>query len=62
MSKMAELSYEIEQLYIDGHSARSIAMILEIPLYMVSEQLAEWSVADQPQDPEELSPFGTINS
>jgi len=62
MSKMAELSYDIEQLYIDGHSARSIAMILEIPLYVVSEQLAEWSVADQPQDSEELSPFGTINS
>jgi hypothetical protein len=62
MSKMSELSYDIEQMYIDGHSARSIAMILEIPLYMVSEQLAEWSVADQPQSEDELSPFGTINS
>jgi DNA-binding CsgD family transcriptional regulator len=62
MSKMSELSYDIEQMYIDGHSAKSIAMILGIPLYMVSEQLAEWSVADQPQEPEEYDPFGTMNS
>jgi hypothetical protein len=59
---MKELSYDIEQMYIEGHSARSIAMILEIPLYVVSEQLAEWSVADAPQSEEELSPFSTINS
>jgi hypothetical protein len=60
MSKMSDLAYDIEQLYIEGHSARSIAMILECPLYMVSETLAAWSVADLPQ--EDTSPFATINS
>ena len=60
MSKMKDLAYDIEQLYIDGHDARSIAMILECPLHIVSETLASWSVADQPQ--EDYDPFQTINS
>jgi hypothetical protein len=61
MSKMAELSYEIEQLYIDGHSARSIAMILDCDIRIVLNVLHDWSVADSQQN-EEFSPFETVNS
>lgn len=35
MSKIAELSYDIEQLYIEGHSPKSIAAILECPVQIV---------------------------
>ena len=35
MSKMAELAYDIEQLYIEGFSPKSIAVQLECPLEIV---------------------------
>ena len=35
MSKVAELAYDIEQLYIEGHSPKMIAMILECPVSIV---------------------------
>jgi len=60
MSKMSELSYDIEQLYIEGHSARSIAMMLECPVEIVYGWIESNSVADLPQ--EDLSPYETINS
>ena len=49
MSKMAELSYDIEQLYIEGHSAKVIAVMLECPIELVLGQLEEMGVADAPQ-------------
>ena len=60
MSKMAELAYEIEQLYIEGFSARSIAVELKCPIDVVYGWIESNSVADTPQ--EDLSPFETINS
>jgi hypothetical protein len=60
MSKMAELAYEIEQLYIEGFSARSIAVELKCPIEIVYGWIESNSVADTPQ--EDLSPFETINS
>jgi hypothetical protein len=60
MSKMAELSYDIEQLYIEGMSARLIARTLECPIEMVLGALEEMNVADAPQ--EEFDPYDTINS
>ena len=60
MSKMAELAYEIEQLYIEGFSARSIAVELKCPIEVVYGWIESNSVADTPQ--EDLSPFETINS
>lgn len=60
MSKLAELAYDIEQLYIEGHSARVIAEMLECPLGIVKDWIEGNSVADLPQ--EDLSPFETINS
>jgi hypothetical protein len=59
MSKMAELSYDIEQLYIEGHSAKVIAVMLECPVELVLGQLEEMGVADAPR---EYDPFNTLNS
>jgi hypothetical protein len=60
MSKMAELSYEIEQLYIEGFSARSIAVELKCPIEIVYGWIESNSVAENPQ--EEMSPYETFNS
>jgi hypothetical protein len=57
MSKVAELAYDIEQLYIDGHSAKTIATLLECPIEMVLAQLQEMGVADTPQAEEIYSPY-----
>jgi hypothetical protein len=59
MSKMAELSYDIEQLYIEGHSAKVIAIMLDCPIEIVLGQLEEMGVADTPQ---EYDPYNTLNS
>jgi orotate phosphoribosyltransferase-like protein len=60
MSKVAELMYDIEQLYIDGLSAKAIAAELECPIELVLGALEEMGVADAPQ--EEFDPYETINS
>ncbi len=60
MSKMAEMSYDIEQLYIEGFNARTISMMLECPIEIVYGWIEGNYVADLPQ--EELSPYETINS
>ena len=39
MSKMAELAYDIEQLYIEGFGPKSIAVQLECPLEIVYDWL-----------------------
>jgi hypothetical protein len=57
MSKVADLTYDIEQLYIDGHSARMIALILECPIELVLGQLQEMGVADSQQEDEIYSPY-----
>lgn len=55
-----ELYYDIEQMYIDGVSAKRIAQILECDLEMVYTVLEDMGVVDSPQD--NLSPYETINS
>jgi len=60
MSKMSELAYDIEQLYIEGFSARSIAVELKCPIDVVYGWIESNSVADLPQ--EEMSPYETFNS
>ena len=57
MSKMSDLSYDIEQLYIDGHSAKMIAALLECPIELVLQQLSEMGVEDS-----DYSPYSTMNS
>ena len=58
MSIMKDLAYDIEQLYIEGFNSRAIAAELGCPIEIVLGALAEMSVedvADQPQ--EEYSPY-----
>ena len=60
MSKVAELAYDIEQLYIDGMSAKMIARTLDCPIEMVLTALQEMGVddvADTPQEDEIYSPY-----
>jgi DNA-directed RNA polymerase specialized sigma24 family protein len=59
MSKLAEVAYDIEQLYIEGFKPTSIAAQLDIPLSMVYDWLETVNVA---ADEEEHSPYSTINS
>ena len=54
---MSELAYDIEQLYIEGHSAKMIAALLECPIEMVLQQLSEMGVEDS-----DYSPYSTMNS
>ncbi len=56
MSKMAELDYDIQELYIDGLSAQQIAQELECPLYIVVDCLREMGVVEKQQD-EPYSPY-----
>jgi hypothetical protein len=63
MSKMAELdmmSYDIEQLYIEGANPGRIAEILDIQIEMVYAWMEINGVAEAPQ--EVYDPFETINS
>jgi len=62
MTKMNELSYDIEQLYIEGYSPKTIAMMLECPIDMVYDWIEQVNVGWEEAFPEELSPFETINS
>ena len=63
MNKIADLSYDIEQLYIDGFSPSRIAKILGCPVGIVFDWLEEnnFGVANAPQE-EHYDPYGTINS
>jgi hypothetical protein len=57
MSKVADLSYDIEQLFIEGHSAKMIAALLDCPVELVLAALQEMSVQDVPEDVEVYSPY-----
>ena len=58
MSKMSELAYDIEQLYIEGYSPKSIAMQLECPLEIVYD----WIESNSLSADESTDPYETINS
>ena len=60
MSKMADLSYDIQELYIEGHSAKTIAALLDCPIEQVLGALEDLGVADTPQ--EDYSPYVSMNS
>jgi len=55
MSKMAELAYDIEQLYIEGLHPTKIAKQLECPLTVVYDWLEATNVAETPQDDDSIS-------
>ena len=58
MSMVKDFSYDIQELYIEGHSAKTIAMLLECDIETVLAVLEDMNVADN----EELSPYETMNS
>jgi len=71
MSKMAELAYDIEQLYIEGLNAGQIARELNCPKEIVLDWIAdqgirpfdEWDVDAQERLIQDLySPHNTVNS
>ena len=63
MSKVSELAYDIEQLYIEGMSARQIANELDCPIKIVLAALEEMNVEDVVETPQEgYDPFETVNS
>jgi hypothetical protein len=70
MSKMAELDYDIEQLYIEGFSPKAIAVQLGCTLEMVYDWLESNSVVEAKADAadwdeieaDDFSPYDTINS
>ena len=54
MSMMKDLSYDIQELYIEGFNSRAIAEELGCPLEIVTGALAEMNVEDVL---EEYSPY-----
>ena len=59
MSKVAELMYDIEQLYIEGFSAKTIAVMLDCPIDVVYSWIENHNVADLPQEEDHYMPdFG----
>jgi hypothetical protein len=59
MSKMAELDYDIQELYIEGLSARAIAEQLDCPLEIVLGALEGMNVEDVAETPHDeiYSPY-----
>jgi hypothetical protein len=58
MSKLVELSYDIEQLYIEGFNSRAIANELGCPIEIVLGALEAMNVEDVADVPhEEYSPY-----
>lgn len=59
MSKVAELSYDIEQMYINGWGAYKISEVLNCPIEIVQGWMNENGVADAPQEEDAYLPdFG----
>jgi uncharacterized protein YjcR len=59
MSQLADLSYDIEQLWIEGYSPKTIAVMLGCPI----EMIYEWMESESLEDGEaSYDPYDTVNS
>ena len=56
MSAMSNLDYDIQELYIEGHSAKIIAALLDCPIELVLGALETMGVKDV-EDKEIYSPY-----
>ena len=56
---MSDLDWEIQELYIEGYSAKTIASMLLCDIELVLSKIADMGVADST---DEMSPFATVNS
>lgn len=57
---MSDLDWEIQELYIEGFSAKTIAVMLNCDIELVLGKLEDMGVEDGKEDA--LSPFATVNS
>ena len=57
MSKMKDLTYDIEALFIDGESPSEIALQLDIPLSLVKNTLETFGVDVRDLEDEVYSPY-----
>lgn len=57
MSAMKDLTYDIQELYIEGFNSRAIADELDCPIEVVLGALEAMNVADAPQEEEVYSPY-----
>jgi len=68
MSKVKDLFYDIETLFIEGYGAKSIAVQLGIPLEEVNDVLDSFGVDEADAEDwdeleaDEYNPYDTINS
>ena len=58
MSKVAEVSYDIQELYIEGMGAKRIAQELNVSLDVVLEVIESFGCVDN----DDFDPFNTVNS
>jgi hypothetical protein len=54
---MSDLDWEIQELYIEGFSAKTIAVMLGCDVEIVLGKIAQMGVADSQQDEEVYSPY-----
>lgn len=59
MSKIKDLAYDVETLFIDGLSATAIAKELNCPVEIVTQFLADFGVSAEEED---YNPYDTVNS
>ena len=60
MSKVKDIVYDIQEMYIEGFNAKSIAVQMNVPYEDVLSVLESWSVSDveeMPQEKEVYSPY-----
>lgn len=50
MSNIKDLAYDIQELFIEGHGAKSIAAILQCPIEMVLATLETFGVDNEDMD------------
>ena len=64
MSKMSDLAYDIEQLYIEGHNPHTIARQLNCSVELVKDWMSEVGVESKPEAcyVMDCDPYSTINS
>lgn len=63
MSKVKDLSYDIQEMFIDGADAKHISFMLKVPLDQVQAVLNSFGVSDEDIVADEpYSPHVTMNS
>ena len=59
MSRMAELAYDIEQMYIEGYKPTTIAGLLECPVDIVYDWIEANGLSAEETS---YDPYDTVNS